>query len=384
MPLAEHHPKDKACTCNQLLFKGKINPKCRNCHSRVVFGSLIYYIIATIVKGFVGLLTGSKILVADAVNSFADCVAFGINYQGVRRLRLSPFWQGILIGIVMFLSGVWILSDNVAILFVHLPGHPGILSLFVALVSFLATTHLYRVSVSALKQKPDNSSIYICMVQNKANFYSTIVALVGLTLAEAGLVYCDPLGAVLIACFQFRGAFVLFKEAFAEQIPNEVAIKRRVATALYVLTVLIVLLFAHDAHDTLNKRKVVLIPAQGQFAQSPVENMFGRAPYYFVADMTQNKTVVFMNNSQFFNGNTIQMLTALVRQNNVGTVLAAQMDPEMYAALRSVGVRVYYIDRPATVEQTFAAFQDGHLRMALIAHVYTGFGRNQGRWITPW
>ena len=113
----------------QYLFcRNPKSPFCGRCGENVILRSLYTHVISTLVKFIVGVLTGSQVLLADAIHSISDTISFGVNYVGVRQEKASKRTQSILIGSLMFLSGVWILADNVAILIADTPVHPGLVS----------------------------------------------------------------------------------------------------------------------------------------------------------------------------------------------------------------------------------------------------------------
>jgi len=81
--------------------KGKCNKVCSACQGKIISGSLIYHIIMTVVKLVAGVLTGSKVLVAEALHSFSDCFAFGVSYYGSQAKRLPLPSQSLIIGTIM-------------------------------------------------------------------------------------------------------------------------------------------------------------------------------------------------------------------------------------------------------------------------------------------
>ncbi|MEI6437188.1 MAG: cation transporter [Candidatus Omnitrophota bacterium] len=352
---------------------------------KVVSWSLIYHISMTLIKAVVGLVTGSKVLVAEAVHSFSDCFAFGINYHGARDKRLSLATQSILIGAIMFLSGVWICADNIAIIVSRIPARPGLFALLVAKISILANGYLYYISSKALERDPKNSNLFMFMIQNKTNLFAACFGFLGIFLAVMGLVYCDPIGAIVIGGFQIQGAMQIFKEYFEkERAKVSLETKQRVAFSLAALAVAIMFVFTRGVEDTLARRNMILIPAETGMWDGPVSTLLGRAPYFCLLDLKKKTTSIRANNSRMYNVEESIILGSIVRESRIGVVLAGKVGPHMFSELRGQGVRIYYFDTLQTVGSTFADYQAGRLKMASSANAATGFGRSRIQWLRPW
>ncbi len=357
---------------------------CLDCQVKIISGSLIYHMAMTMIKGVVGVITGSKVLVAEAVHSFSDCAAFGINYFGARGKTVSVPMQSILIGIIMFVSGVWICSDNFAIIISRIPSRPGLFALIVAKVSILVNAHLYLISLCNHKRDRSNANVFIFMIQNKTNLFAACFGFFGILLAVLGLVYFDPIGALFIGGFQIHGALQIFAEYFEKEKAKVAALKKQMVLALGALTVCIIVFFSWTVLCTFSRRDVVLIPSEGGTLDSPVSSLLGRAPYFCIVDLKNGTTTMKMNKSRYYNVEESGILGAMVNAHNIGTVLAGKVGPKMFTALRGDGVRIYYFENAATVSGAVSDFQSGRLRLAASANASTGFGRTQVRWLGPW
>ena len=339
----------------------------------------------TLVKAVVGVITGSKVLVAEAVHSFSDCFAFGINYYGTRSDRFPALIQSILIGAIMFIAGVWVCADNLAIICSRIPARPGLFALLVAGISIVVNAHLYRVSACTHRRDPKNSNVFMFMVQNRTNLFAACFGFLGIFFAVLGLVYFDPVGALFIGGFQIHGALQIFRECFAQKhIKAAAQTRMRIAWALGILTLWIVLLFTQIVLTTLDRRNLILIPAEGGTIDSPVSSLLGRAPYLWVFDLKNKTAVMRVNKSRYYNVEESIILGATVKEHNIGVVLAGKVGPRMFSTLRGNGVRIYYFDAAPSVGAVFSDYKQGRLKLAATANSTAGFGRTQVRWLGPW
>lgn len=350
---------------------------------RIVSISLLSNTVALCIKGSVGVLCGSQALVADAVHTLSDVFGFGVNYVGSRGASPSSdtasFIQGILIGAIVFLSGVWIFADNTVLLLAGEPMHPGLLGLVVAGVSILANCYLFACSRRASRNSND-SSLFICVVQNETNLFSSCLAFVGMLLADLGLVICDPICALLVGCLLFKASYEVFQHTFAAQSSLALSHKRQVLATVGALACCIVGFFIHGS---LLKAEVILVPAQGVSMTSPVESVLGRADYFLILNADQSVTTV-SSGARYVAGDVSDGFMGTVKLNKVTTVLAFKIGTEMFADLQSVGVKMYYIDRPGTVEQIMSNYRNGAFQRARASNVAKGYGRNTIRWLRPW
>jgi len=329
-------------------------------------------------------MTGSKVLVAEAVHSFTDSVGFGINYFGGRTKQISNLLQGALIGSIMLLSGIWICSDSIAIIISQTPPRPGLLALLVAVISVLANWHLYMISACIHRQEPDNGNVFMCMVQNRINFFASCFAFFGILLAVSGFVFVDPVAAISIGLFQIYGALQIFKDSFDKEGLKAALIKKRVLLSLGTLTVFIILYFTHGVCDVLDRRQVILVPSEGATSESPVSSLLGRAPYFYIQNIKERMTKVQVNASRLYNVEESIVIGAIVDNNRVGVVLALKVGPGMFSTLRSRSVRIYYGDRQENVGALISDYLAGRLKCAVSPNTTRGFGRSQVRWLAPW
>ncbi|MBF0595628.1 MAG: cation transporter [Candidatus Omnitrophica bacterium] len=374
----------KKTHCSNVFCRQGSDEACAACQEKIVSQSLIYHVSMTLIKAVVGVITGSKVLVAEALHSFSDCFAFGINYCGTRTAVLSVFVQSFAIGAIMFLSGVWICADNTAIIMSRIPGRPGLFALLVAGISVVANGYLYMVSVCTHQRDAHNSNVFMFMVQNRTNLYAAGFGFLGILFAVMGLVYFDPVGAIFIGCFQVHGALQIFRECFEKKQPKGSWSKKHMSLALGGLSLGIILLFTCRVLDTFDRRQMLLIPAEGGTFDSPVSSLLGRAPYFCIIDLKKRTTTFSVNPSRYYNVDESRVLAAAVKDQGVGVVLAGKVGPKMFSVLRDNNARIYYFNTAGTVASAFSDYRGGRLQMATSANSVTGFGRSQVRWMGPW
>lgn len=350
---------------------------------RLISISFFTNAVALFVKGGVGILCGSQALVADAVHTLSDVFGFGVNYVGARATSsctdTGSFFQGALIGTIVFLSGVWIFADNTVLLLSAEPLHPGLLGLVVAGVSILVNCYLFACSRRASGESND-SNTFICMVQNETNLFSSCLAFAGMLLADLGLVIFDPICALAVGCLLFKASYEVFQHTFAEQSSLALSHKRRVLATAGALALCIVGFFVHG---TFMRDEVILVPAQGIAMTSPVDSVLGRADYYVILNPDKTVTTV-TSGARYVSGDVSDNFIGTVRINKVNTVLASKIGTEMFSDLRSAGVRMFYFDQPGTVEQIIADYRNGAFQRARTSNVAKGYGRNKVRWLRPW
>ena len=357
---------------------------CSVCEARIVSKSLFYTFGLTLIKGVLGFMTGSNALMADAVQSLMDCGAFGAHYSGARPNKDSPSIPLLSIGGVMLLSGVWICLNGLSIVISHVPSRPGLFALAIIWVSIFANWHLYLLSSCIQRYNPGNRLNALLVLQNRTNFISSIFAFVGILLAVFGFVYFDPLASIIVGGFQIVGSLPLLRESFDDEVWDDTVTRLRLSLSLGALTLCLILFFATTLYSEFSRRKVLLVPSEGNLIESPVSSMLGRAPYFCIIDLRANSMDTYINQERYYVGEVSGFLSALVKSKNVGVVLSSNIGPDVFTSFRRLGVRSYYIDVNNTVGTAVTAHQEGRLQIATSANVAKKFGRERIGWLKPW
>ncbi len=184
-----------------------------------IFISLICNILLVIGKGITGILANSNALVADAVHSMTDVVAFFINYRACehcqmygridrkktskkisRRIVETEIQATYYMGIFLLTIGLAICFHNFMILVLNRVEKPDSITVLVAFVVLAVYAWLYKYS-----ENSDKKGAKDCVRtnrnthwQNKMNMVSGTVVLIGLTASMLGFIFMDELAAVVV------------------------------------------------------------------------------------------------------------------------------------------------------------------------------------------
>jgi len=358
--------------------------ECPKCRKRILSSSFAIIISSTIIKGVAGIFCGSRVLVSNAVSSFTDCINVGINYAGSRSKTLDPFGQSLIIATVMSLSAVWVCAANAVALISGVVLRPGLWALVISVFASALNWHQYRITVCANKSNLDDQNVLLCMILCRSDFIASCVTSVGILLAVTGLVFFDPLCGIVIGCIMFRESFEILGHASAKQGPSGPSRKRFAMYTAGLLSCCIIGFYTNNALDILNRRAIVLVPSQGTQIDSPVDTLLGRAEFFIIINTKNNTVKSITNTSRYLKTDVSNDFLALLKDNNVGVILAHNIGAELFTDLRIAGVRVYYFERLGTIRATFSDYQNGQFELATAPTVKKGFGRNKIRFFAPW
>jgi len=199
----------------QYLRNNIMSPKEKN---NSILVSLICNVLLVIGKGLTGILANSNALVADAIHSMTDVIAFLINYRAcndcqmygrIDRNRTSKkisqkiaetevratYWMGIF----LFTIGLAICFHNFMILVLDKVEKPDSISVVIAFIALALYVGLYKYSGN------NNKAVKDCAFtnrnahwQNKMNLVSGTVVVIGLTASMFGFIFMDELAAVVL------------------------------------------------------------------------------------------------------------------------------------------------------------------------------------------
>ena len=200
----------------QYLGNDIISPKEKN---NSIFVSLICNILLVIGKGITGILANSNALVADAIHSMTDVIAFLMNYRAcndcqmygrIDRNRTSKkisqkvaeteIRATYYMGIFLFTIGLAICFHNFMILVLDRVEKPDSISVVVAFIALAVYAGVYKYSKGT-----DNNDIKECMRtrknthwQNKMNLFSGVTVVIGLVGTMFGFIFMDEFAAVVV------------------------------------------------------------------------------------------------------------------------------------------------------------------------------------------
>jgi len=187
--------------------------------SNSIFISLICNILLVLGKGITGILANSNVLVADAIHSMTDVIAFFINYHAcedcqmygrIDRNRTSEKIRQRIVeteiratyymGIFLFTVGLAICFHNFMILVLNRVERPDSISIVVAFVALAVYAGLYKYSEGSV-----NDDIKDCMRtrqnshwQNKMNLVSGFTVVLGLIGTMFGFIFMDEFAAIVV------------------------------------------------------------------------------------------------------------------------------------------------------------------------------------------
>ena len=184
-----------------------------------IFVSLICNILLVIGKGITGILANSNALVADAVHSATDVIAFFINYRACedcqmygridrkgtsekirQKIAAAEMQATYYMGVFLFTVGMAICLHNFMLLVLDKVEKPDSISVVVAFIALVVYTGVYKYSKGT-----NNNDIKECMRtrgnthwQNKMNLFSGVTVVLGLVGTVFGFIFMDELAAVVV------------------------------------------------------------------------------------------------------------------------------------------------------------------------------------------
>jgi predicted Fe-Mo cluster-binding NifX family protein len=374
-------------TSGELACKCVSASKCERCRERIVADSFLLTAAGLVLKLILGLMCGSQAVLADAIHSLMDTIAFGVNYAGAdvasRFPRAAPYRQKIVIGCLILTSGVWLCASNAALLICGSLVHPGLTGLVLAAASVVANHRLHKRS-SCLRRQTNDPDVVVCAVQNRTNYWASWVSLGGVLLTELGVMVADPLSAFIIGTLLVGSAFAVFNEGFAARPATGGWRKRAVMRTAAALSFAIMGFFAVRVYATMGRSDVILVPAQGPTLASPADSVLGRAEYFVIVDRRKQVTTPLVNTNRFLQGDVSIGLIATVKAYDVDVVLAEKVGTEMFKDLVDAHVRIYYFEGTPSVERAVSDFAHDRLTFARGPNVSRKYGMSGIGWLQPW
>lgn len=187
-------------------------------------------IILTIIKWVVGVYSGSRALVADAVHSASDVAGSLAVYIGLRAAKQPPdedhpYGHGkaesiaaIIVAVLLLLVGVEIGRSSFEAFF-HPIEAPKTIAIAAVLLSIVVKEIMFRYKYN-LGKKIKSDALIVNAYEHRSDVYSSIAALVGIGAAVIGgklgigwLEYADPVAGIFVSILVIRMAWILGKES---------------------------------------------------------------------------------------------------------------------------------------------------------------------------
>ncbi|MFC4320911.1 cation diffusion facilitator family transporter [Litchfieldia salsa] len=187
-------------------------------------------IVLAVIKYIVGVMSGSKALVADAVNSASDVAGSIAVYIGVRAAKQPPdedhpYGHGkaesiaaIVVAVLMFLVGIEIGKSSIESFFIPIEA-PKSYAIYALVFSIIIKEAMFRYNYK-LGKRIKSDAIIVNAYDHRSDVYSSLAALIGIIGAIIGerigiswLVYSDPVAGVFVSLLILRTAYKLGKES---------------------------------------------------------------------------------------------------------------------------------------------------------------------------
>lgn len=189
----------------------------------VALTSVIASFLLTAGKLTVGILTGSLGILSEAAHSALDCGAALITYFAVRvsdkpadkdhhygHAKVENF-SALIEAILLFITCAWIIKEAVSRLFFKSESiEVTVWSFLVIIVSIIVDFSRSR-ALSRAAKKYKSQALEADALHFSSDILSSVVVLIGLIFTEFGIMYADPLAALVVALIVIIASWRLAK-----------------------------------------------------------------------------------------------------------------------------------------------------------------------------
>jgi cation diffusion facilitator family transporter len=203
----------------------QVYPECYWCAENVgriaIWGNLGLFAL----KLFSGIAGGSRAVVADAVHSGVDIITAAIVMISLRVSKTPPdkehpyghgqveYISSLFIGMSLTAVVVLIIYNSIMGIIYGVMTQPSIIALLALIVSIVANELMFRQSYCC-GTKFRSPAMIANGLENRADVYSSLAALIGVLGAQLGFLFMDPLGAILVAIVIARSAFEMLRDGW--------------------------------------------------------------------------------------------------------------------------------------------------------------------------
>lgn len=197
---------------------------CEKCAQSVGWVNVVGNILMILIKGYLGVLGGSKALIADAIHSCADLLAtilmiVGLRVSGREKDERFPYGYGkaeyivaVAIYLFLFVVGFYILFDGVRTILEGRAVTPHLSAAWGAILSIAINELMFRQSVCAGMQI-SSPSITAKAWESRSDVFSSIAVLAGILGAKMGLHFMDSLAAIAVGVIILRICLLMIKDS---------------------------------------------------------------------------------------------------------------------------------------------------------------------------
>ncbi|MGO4886250.1 cation diffusion facilitator family transporter [Anaerobacillus sp. MEB173] len=187
--------------------------------------------LLAIMKGFIGWLSGSRALIADAAHSASDVAGSIAVLAGLRTAQKPPdadhpYGHGkaesvatIIVAILLIVVGLEIAISSLKVFFSEIPTPPKGIALIAIIISIVVKEGLFQYKYN-LAKKINSSALLAEAWHHRSDVLSSIAAFAGILGAIIGqqlnypfLLYLDPLAGILVSLFVLKIGYTLAKES---------------------------------------------------------------------------------------------------------------------------------------------------------------------------
>jgi len=182
---------------------------CKECAQSVGLVNIAGNIMMIVIKAYLGIVGGSKGLIADAVHSVADLLATFVMIMGMRLSAREPderypegygkseYMVAICIYIFLFVIGLYIMHDGFMTIIEKRIIHPCWFALWGAIFAIAINELMFRQSACA-GQQISSPSMVAKAWESRSDVYASIAVLIGIMGAMMGFSFMDPLAAFVV------------------------------------------------------------------------------------------------------------------------------------------------------------------------------------------
>ncbi len=205
---------------------------CEKCARSVGKVNVVGNILMILIKGYLGVVGGSKGLIADAIHSSADLLAtiimiIGLGISGKERNKQYPYGFGkaeylvaVVIYLFLFVIGSYILLDGTRAILEGRKVVPCLSAAWGAIFSIAINELMFRQSVCAGSQI-NSPSIVAKAWESRSDVLSSIAVLIGILGAKMGFHFMDPLAAIAVGVIIIRICILQVKGAMLNLMDKE-------------------------------------------------------------------------------------------------------------------------------------------------------------------
>lgn len=187
-------------------------------------------VLLAIFKWLIGMYSGSKALIADAIHSASDVAGSLAVYIGLVAAKQPPdedhpYGHGkaeliaaIIVAVLLFIVGIEIAVSSFKSLFEPVEA-PKIIAIAAVVVSIIVKEGMFRYKYN-LGKKLKSEALIVNAYEHRSDVYSSFAALIGITSAIIGgslgvwwLEYADPVAGFFVAVMIIHMAYKLGKDS---------------------------------------------------------------------------------------------------------------------------------------------------------------------------